>query len=316
MSSNVCEVIKPSIIGDHKSYWAMHFCSVLEVLYEHKQLEFNIPKQIPLSTPKTLASFVGMTERGFFARIREKVRNWGLQYFLCHYLASNEGVGLFNVLIENISNNYNFDLLKNYHSYGVFVFGIDSYSGAEFLKTTDAGIFGYTQYNIQNVWEDIKYVDLCILIRRYAGDTLDSALLGEVEGNKGNKLLGSANYWNKKSSMSLFGIGVQPNGTKITVHNVRLENSIKTVAILGSEHSVIEDFHDAIAIMETFLSHNRNHKIKPFPGQSEVLDIIRSHWNQPVDQLIEVLRSFIVRVDRASLGINPITIPSVPIITT
>jgi len=316
LSSNVCQVIKPAIIGDHKSYWAMHFCSVLEVLYEHKQLEFNLQKQIPLSTPKTLASFVGISEKGFFARMRENVQNWGLQYFLCHYLASNEGVDLFKVLIDHISNNYNFDLLKNYHSYGVFVCGIDSYCGAEFLKTTNASIFGYTQDNIQSAFEDIKYVDLCILIKRQAGDTLDSALFGEVEGNKGNKLLGSPNYWKKKSSRCLFGIGVQPNGAQITVHNVRLENSVKTVAILGSEHSVIEDFRAAIGIMEIFLCYNRNHNIKAFPGQREVLDIIKSHWNQPVDQLIEVLRSFIVRVDVANLGINTITMPYVPKIIT
>lgn len=315
MSSNVGQVIEPSIIGDAKSYWAMHFCSVLEALYEHKQLEFNIQKQIPFSEPKTLANFVGTSEQGFFARMRESVQNWGLQYFLCHYLASNEGAGLFKVLIDNISNNYDFDLLRNYHSYGVFVCGIDSYSGAEFLKTTNAAIFGYTQYNIQNVWEDIKYVDLCILIKRYAGDTLDSALLGEVEGNKGSKLLGSSG-WGKKSSMCLFGIGVQPNGSQISVHNVRLENSVKTVAILGSEHSVIDDFHVAIGMLELFLSYNRNHKVMAVPGQSEVLDIIRGHWCQPVDQLIEVLRSFIVRADGASLGINPITIQSVPKIIT
>ncbi|HFQ8225524.1 TPA: hypothetical protein ACHTCC_001542 [Citrobacter freundii] len=315
MISNVGQIIEPSIIGDSKSYWAMHFCSVLEALYEHKQLEFNIQKQIPFSTPKTLANFVGTSEQGFFARMRESVQNWGLQYFLCHYLASNEGTGLFKLLIDNISNNYNFDLLRNYHSYGVFVCGIDSYSGAEFLKKTNAGIFGYTKYNIQNVWEDIKYVDLCILIKRFAGDTQDSALLGEVEGNKGNKLLGSAG-WQNKSSMCLFGIGVQPNGAQISVHNVQLEQSVKTVAILGSEHSVIDDFHIAIGTLELFLSYNRNHKIMVVPGQGDVLDIIRSYWFQPVDQLIEVLRTFIVRVDGASLGINPITIQSVPKIIT
>ncbi|MFP1760904.1 hypothetical protein [Lonsdalea quercina] len=116
--------------------------------------------------------------------------------------------------------------------------------------------------------------------------------------------------------MCLFGIGVQPNGAQISVHNVRLEESVKTVAILGSEHSVIDDFHIAIAMMEIFLYYNRNHKIMAVAGQSEVLDIIKSHWFQPVDQLIEVLRTFIVRVDGASLGINPITIQSVPKIIT
>lgn len=315
MNYNIGQVISPSIISDSKSYWAMHFCSVLEALYEHKQLEFNIQNMIPFSEPKTLANFVGASEQVFFARMRESVKNWGLQYFLCHYLASNEGAGLFKVIIDNVSNNYNFDLFRNYHSYGVFVCGIDSYSGAEFLRTTNAGIFGYTDKNIQNVWEDIKYVDLCILIKRFEGDTLDSALLGEVEGNKGNKLL-TGTGWEKKSSMCLFGIGVKQNGAEISIHNVKLENSIKTIAILGSEHSVIDDFHVAVGTMELFLSYNRDHKVMVIPGQREVLDIIREYWFQPVDQLISVLRLFIVRANGASLGINPITIQSIPKIIT
>lgn len=315
MSSGLVQVIEPTLINDPKSYWAMHFCSILETLYEHKYLEFNIQKSIYYSHPKTMASFVGTSEQGFFARMRESVQNWGLQYFLCHYLASTDGYKLFNELIDHISDNYDFDLLKNFHSYGVFVCGIDSYSGAEFLQNTNAEIFGYTEKSIVNVWEDIKYVDLCILVRRYEGDTLDSALLGEVEGNKGQKLFRNSG-WGKKSSMCLFGVGVKQGETEISIQNVKLENSIKTVAILGSEHSVIDDFHVAIGLMEVFLSMNYQHKVVKIPGQYEIIEIIRNNWFNPVEELIETLRGFINRVDGASLGINPLTIQSVPKIIT
>lgn len=315
MGSNLIQIIEPALINDPKSYWAMHFCSIIEALYEHKQLEFNMQKSISFNQPKTLANFVGSTEQGFFARMRESLQNWGLQYFLCHYLASNEGVNLFKGIINHISNNYDFDLLRNFHSYGVFVCGFDSYSGAAFLQNTDAAIFGYTDRNIANVWEDIKYVDLCILIRRYEGDTKNTALLGEVEGNKGSKLFGSS-FWDKKSSMCLFGIGIKKGASIITIQNVQLENSVKTVAILGSEHSVIDDYHAAIGVMEIFLSINRNHKITTLLGQSEIIEIIRSHWFKPVEELIQVLRSFIRRVEGAAIGVNPITIQSVPKIIT
>ncbi|MGD1393222.1 hypothetical protein [Vibrio harveyi] len=314
MTSSVVKIVEPSVISDTKSYWAMHFCSVIETLYEHQYLEFNIQKSIPYSQPKTLANFVGATETGFFARMRESLQNWGLQYFLCHYLASNDGFNVFRKLIEEISNNYNFDLLRNYHSYGVFVCGIDSYSGANFLRNTKAGILGYTDKTIHNVWEDIKFVDLCILIRRFAGDTLDTALLGEVEGNKGNRLLGSG--WGKKSTMCLFGIGVKQGEKNISIQNIKLEGSVKTIAILGSEHSVIDDFHAAIGLMEVFLSLNPQHKVVNIPGQSEIIEIIRSNWFHPVETLIETLRSFINRVDSAGIGINPISIQSVPKIIT
>lgn len=311
MSSDLIKIVQPSIIGDLKSYWAMHFCSVLETLYEHKQLEFNFQKTIPHYVPRTLASFAGISELGFFARIRENIRNWGLQYFLCHYLMSNEGVTLFNHLISNISNNYNFDFLRNYQSYGVFVCGIDSYSGELFLRSTNAGIAGYAEQTIQNVWEDIKYVDLCILIRRTVGDTLDSALLGEVEGNKGYKLLGSS-LWGKKSSVCLFGIGVQPEGSELSIQNIRFESGIKTVITLGSEHAVIDDFQSAVGMMEVFLSLNHQQKIFMIPGQSDVIEMIRQHWTQPIDVLINELRNLIQSVESAALGTNPLTIPSLP----
>ncbi|WP_421341634.1 hypothetical protein [Aeromonas veronii] len=315
MSSSVVKIIEPALIGDLKSYWAMHFCAVLEVLYEHKNLEFNFQKTIPYKLPKTLASFVGISERGFFARIRENVRNWGLQYFLCHYLMSAEGYNVFKVLADNISNNYNFDLLRNIRSYGVFVCGIDSYSGSIFLQNTNAGILGYNEKTISNVWEDIKYVDLCILIERNEGDLLDTAILGEVEGNKALKLFGSS-YWGKKSSVCLFGIGVQQGSKYIEIHNFRTESGIKSIVSLGSNFAVIDDFQSAIGLMEIFLSLNHQHKVFTIPGQSDVVEIIRQHWNQPIENLIAVLRGMINRVDSASLGTNPLTIPSVPKIIT
>jgi hypothetical protein len=310
MSSNFVKLIEPAVIGDLKSYWAMHFCAVLETLYEHKQLEYNFQKTIPSSLPMTLASLVGISERGFFARIRENLRNWGLQYFLCHYLMSREGYNVFVEIIDNISNNYNFNILDNFYSYGVFVCGIDSFSGEHFLRNTNAGLLGYTDKTIQNAWEDIKYVDLCILIIRNEGDLLNIALLGEVEGNKAPKLFGS-NFWGKKSSVCLFGIGVQQGEKNIYVQNIKTESGIKSIVTLGSNFSVIDDFQSAIGMMEIFLSMHHQHKVFTIPGQSDIVETIRQHWCQPIDLLIEQLRALIYRVDSAA-GTNALTIPSVP----
>jgi len=315
MSNFIAELIQPNVIGDLKSYWAMHFCSILETLYEHKQLEFCIQSLIPTHQQRSLSNFVGEAERGFFSRIRDNINNWGLQYFLCHYLASPDGHNVFHRIISEISNNYNFDLLKNFHSYGIFICGIDSYSGEQFLKTTTAAILGYTEYTIQNVWEDIKYVDLCILIKRLPGDTLDTAILGEVEGNKGRKLF-APDFWEKKSSMCLFGIGVAQGGAEISIHNIELENSIKTVVTLGSNFSVVDDFKIALGMMEVFLSLNHKQKIQLIDGQKEIVEIIKYYWNKPIDELITALRTMINRVETANIGINPLSMTSIPKITT
>lgn len=315
MPSSLVRLIEPAIIGNLKSYWSMHFCSVLETLYEHKQLEYNIQKTIPEDQPKTLSNFVGATEAGFFARIRESVNNWGLQYFLCHYLMSHEGSGIFNAIVEQISNNYNYNLFQDIESYGVFVCGIDSYSGEHFLKYTDAGILGYTNKTIQNVWNDIKYVDLCILIKRQSDSILDTALLGEVEGNKAPRLLGSS-FWGKKSSLCLFGIGVQRGVTDVAIYNVKHGDGIKAVITLGSNFSVIDDFHATIGIMEIFLSMNHQHKVYTIPGQNDVVEMIRDYWSKPITDLIQELRAMIRNVDIASIGTNALTISTIPKIVT
>lgn len=312
MSSNLIKLIEPAFVEDFKSYWAMHFCSILETLYEHKQLEYNIYKSIPCNSPITLSNFVGITERGFFSRMRESIRNWGLQYFLCHYLMSKEGSKVFYELLNQISDNYDYELSKHMESYGVFVCGIDSYSGEHFLKNTKANIFGYTTKTITNVWEDIKYVDLCILINyTFNGNFATTALLGEVEGNKGSILLGEK-IWSGKSSLCLFGIGVKYGNRDTQIYNVKHGSSTKSVITIGSQFPVIDDFHSAIGVMEVFLSMNHQHKITRVVGQNEIIDIIRYHWNLPIQDLIGELRLLINKVDLASMGTNALSIHTVP----
>lgn len=303
--------MQPGIIGDLKSYWAMHFCAVLETLYEHKGLEYSFQRSIPVDQPKTLASLNAYTEQGFLARMRKNVHNWGLQYFLCHYLMSREGSPVLYAILDEISNNYDFDLRRNMSSYGVFVCGVDSYSGEQFLRTTSAAIFGYDERTILNAYKDIKWVDLCILIARFKGDILDTAILGEVEGNKFDPLLRNS-FWRRKASFCSFGIGVQLASSNIGIQNIKTESGIKTVVSLGSEFDVIEDFKISIGIMEAFFSISPAHRLQFVPGQREVVDIVREHWGKSIEDLIMLLRGMVQRLDVASMGTNTLSLNTVP----
>lgn len=289
----------------------MHFCAVLETLYEHKGLEYSFQRSIPADQPKTLASLNAYTEQSFLARMRNSVHNWGLQYFLCHYLMSREGSPVLYAILDEISNNYDFDLRKNMSSYGVFVCGVDSYSGEQFLRTTSAAIFGYNERTIANVYEDIKWVDLCILISRCKGDTLDTAILGEVEGNKFGQLL-QQRFWRKKASFCSFGIGVQIGSSDIETQNIETEVGIKTIVSLGSEFNVVEDFKVSVGIMEAFFAISPMHRMQFVPGQRDVVDIIRAHWGRPIEDLIMVLRESVQKLDVASMGTNSLSLNTVP----
>lgn len=32
-------VVKPGLIGDNNAYWAMHFCSIIETLYDNNRMK-------------------------------------------------------------------------------------------------------------------------------------------------------------------------------------------------------------------------------------------------------------------------------------
>jgi len=228
---------------------------------------------------------------------------------------SPEGRPVFDALMGEISNNYDFDLKRNFNSYGVFVCGIDSYSGAHFINTTDAAIFGYDQQTLANVYEDIKYVDLCFLIKRNAGDTMNTVIFGEVEGNNAIKL-NRENFWNKKSSFCSFGIGVRKSGKDLELANYQTETGIKTILTLGSNFDVVEDYRIAIGILETFFSLSPQHRLQFVTGQKQIVEVIRYYWDKPIDQLIEALRSKVSRVEAASIGTNALSVTSIPIIKT
>jgi hypothetical protein len=236
-------------------------------------------------------------------------------FTLCHYLMTSEGESVFNALMDEISNNYNFDLKRNFHSYGVFVCGIDSYSGANFLNTTNAEIFGYNERTIANVFEDIKYVDLCFLINRFEGGTLNTAILGEVEGNNAIKL-NRESFWNKKSSFCSFGIGIANINNDMELINIRTETGVKTILTLGTNFDVVNDFRISIGILETFFAISPQHIQQFVPGQKQIVDIIRYYWDKPIVELIETLRAKVLRVEAASIGTNALSVTSVPIIKT
>jgi len=160
------QIVQPSLVGDLKSYWAMHFGSILETLREQKQLKYSFQRSIPSEITPSISSLVSNTSPSFFGQLKSSISNFGLQYFLCHYLMSREGGSAVSAILNGISNAYGNDLASNVKSFGVFVCGIDSYSGHSFLQNTDAVIFGYNEHTIQNVWQDIRYVDLCILIEK------------------------------------------------------------------------------------------------------------------------------------------------------
>lgn len=304
-------IVQPGIIADQKSYWAMHFCSILETLHQQKQLKYSFRRSIPDEAPQSLANLVANTPPSFFGQLKGSITNFGLQYFLAHYLMSYEGRNAVVSVLNGIANAYDVDLAGSLSSFGVSVCGVDSYSGHQFLQSTDAVIFGYNEHTIQNVWRDINYVDLCILLERKIFP-YKVAVLGEVEGNNGAKLLRDS-FWDQKSSFCSFGIGVVTNDSgHMTIQTFQTLSGLKTILTLSSSFSVVEDFKTAIDTLDVLFSMRPHIKIPLHDGMEDVVNLIRHHWNYSVEGLIKDLKSMIVSLDSTEVGVELIAMPSVP----
>jgi hypothetical protein len=303
------EIIEPGLITDHRSYWAMHFCAIFETLLEHKGLEFTFFKSIPDDAIMSAANLLSYAGPGFFRQIKRFVSNWGLQYFMSHYLRSFEGRHVVLKLLEMVSDIHGVDLLKDLESYGIHVCGADSYSGTAFLTNLEqigALVLGYSYKTIGNINRDINYVDLCILIHKKAGAGPITAVLGEVEGNHGERI--TREFFNRKSSVCSFGLGVKRDYDRLTIHNVWTESGVKTVLMMGSNFNVIADFHTAIDIVEVLFDKGSLVNLGPFPGFKDAIDLIKFYWHKPVYELMVELRRAVKVHSEAQVDTNPLTI--------
>jgi hypothetical protein len=289
----------------------MHFCGVLEAMRQQNQLQFSFDKSIPKDLPHTLANLVANTPTVFFALLKTYLTNFGLQYFLSHYLMSYEGREPVVALLNAVANAYDIDLVGSMLSYEVYVCGNDSRNGHQFLASLNAQIFGYDDKTIQQAFEDVKHVDLCIVINR--ADPLPRlAILGEVEGKHGAQMLKSP-YWSGTASFCAFGVGVVLNDRKqMELQTFHTPTGPKSVLTLSSSHYVVADFAQAIGVLEIlfFMSHQQT--IPLFPGMDVVVNLIRDHWNKPVDDLIALLRSLIIKYDSNSVQDDLIALPDIP----
>lgn len=311
--NRLVSIIEPGVIGDETSYWAMHFCAVLEAIRQQNQLQYSFNRSIPFGLEHSLAQLVANTPTGFFAHLKSYVANFGLQYFLSHYLMSYDGRVPVVALLNAIANAYDFDLTGSMHSYEIYVCGSDSRSGRDFLQGLDAQFFGYSDQTIQQAWEDVKHADLCIVIQQ-TGNLPKLAILGEVEGNYGARMLKSK-YWGGTASFCSFGVGVVSNNLKqMSLQTFHTPTGLKSVLTLSSTHFVVSDFAQAISVFEILFAMSHQQKIPLFPGMDTVVNLIRDHWNKPVDDLITTLRSLIIKHDPISVPGETITIPSIPIV--
>lgn len=322
MIKNLVEIIKPAVHTDMNSYWAMHFCSIFETLYEQKNLQHSFMRPYMENVEPTLGNLAAKAGYAFFYQIKNSLQNFGLQSLLCHYLTSIEGKPVFDKIMYNASIMHDYDFAAEALEYGVFISGKDFVSGQRFIAENDPVLVGYDGLLHSEAAHKVAYADLCILIKN-ANNNL--ALLGEVEGNHGESLETKAFWANKNGVYYSFGIGVKspPKAIVISGETFNQEPMIsgkwvatqfgsKYVVLIESNHDVIADFHKAIGTIQMFMTLGAEQNLPYDPNTLPVIKLIKSSWNNHVLDLIQELRSLLQMNSAAVLGVNPMPAKVVP----
>lgn len=326
MNENVVEIIKPGLHVDLNAYWAMHFCSIIEALYEQKTMAHGFNRTYMENIEPTLGNLARKAGFAFFNEIKSSLQNFGLQALLCHYLTSNEGRPIFNDIVSKLSDLHNFDFVSKTQEYGVHVSCKDFNSGLRFAQAYNPLLLGYGKLRYQSVASKVAYADLCILLKQ---DGENYGILGEVEGNSGGELLLDSFWSRKKGEYYSFGIGVkkrvfkrpsaltgkiEPEPAKITARWVLTDYGWKYVVMIEGDHSIVQDFHDAIGTIQMFMTLGPQQRANYNSSLHPVLNLIKQNWDSNVLDLISNLRSLLVSNKLAALGVNPLpgkTIPSI-----
>lgn len=323
MEKNTLEIIKPAIFVDMNAYWAMHFCSILETLYDQKTIEHGFQKSYMDDVFPSLRNLASRAGFAFFSSIKMSVQNFGLQSLLCHYLTSAEGWPVFNNIMVNISNNHNYDFMGLSTQYGVFISGKDFQSGSKFISENNPELLGYKSITHAEAAEKVAYADLCFLLK---GEERNFAVLGEVEGNHGQQLA-SDGYWVKKNGLYYsFGIGVrkrsqdlsqvligqQKKPPVITGGWVTTNVGNKYVVTIDSDHSVVQDFYNSVGTIQLFMTMGADQRANYDPMLYPVLNVIKQNWDSHILDLLQYLRGMLKSNEAATLGVNPLPGKVVP----
>ncbi|WP_341659610.1 hypothetical protein [Vibrio sp.] len=324
MNENLVEIIKPGLHLNLNAYWAMHYCSILETLYEQKTMPHGFNRPYMENVEPTLGNLAAKAGFAFFNEIKNSLQNFGLQALLCHYLTSDEGKPIFNDIVSKLSELHNFDFVSKTQEYGVHISCKDFNSGLRFAQAYNPYLLGYGKLQHQDVASKVAYADLCILLKQ---DDENYGILGEVEGNHGGELLLDS-FWNrKKGEYYSFGFGVkqrifkrpsvisgkiEPEPPQITGRWVMTDYGWKYVVMIESDHSIVQDFHGAIGTIQMFMTLGPQQRANYDSSLLPVLNLIKQNWDNNVLDLISNLRSLLVSNKLATLGVNPLPAKIIP----
>lgn len=321
-------------LTDWRSYWSNIYLSVIETLVFQKNTRHSFFHLHDKKLPLTLANFKGMVNNSELnVMLTNTVRNHRFEYFIRNVFRSNDGHGLFNFLIMNISDIYNFSY-PSCASY--YICGQDSHSvnvpvdKFKYKVPTPEGWIT-DKSKIKNL---LRHCDAAIELRKeFSRDVLSEErilLIGEVEGINGDDLL-KKKYWiEKKKALSNdrfyhFGIGV--SGLKLEsdfVEKIQKNNIDRyevdltiykvIVFIFQNFSNYAKDIEYATADIKNIFNESVAQAVPAiyaesecYKAQKEIVARITEGWHDYVFKILEDLRAIILgemTEKKFTLGVN------------
>ncbi|MEG9489318.1 hypothetical protein [Mannheimia indoligenes] len=283
------------IYDNSLSYWSMHFISVLECLVYHNNLQFR-PIIIPeTQTVSSLATMKSNYPNSFFDVMANYISNWGIQYFMVHYLNHEIGLELVDKIKEKLDDLFNIPNYKDYSDFEFYISGHDSELSKNIEGRFDEVYPKNFDFNLLEKRNLIKNSDICLVLKNYQNDQ-NIAIFGEIEGNHGDKLF-TDSFWNGKSDFCVIGIGAVDGYQKGKFYLERyLHKRIfpKLNIIFEKNSYVVRDFLHTINEFRYIFNYGLEHK--NYSDNSNysyiVNEIIIENWNMSIlyilDQLYQI----------------------------
>lgn len=305
---------------DWRSYWSNIYLSVIETLVFQKNIKHSFSHLFDKKAPLTLANFKGMVNNSELnVMLTNIVRNHRFEYFIRNIFRSNDGHGLFNLLIMDISSTYNLPYLGRGTYY---ICGQDSHSvnvpidKFKYKVPTRRGWIT-DKSKIKNL---LRYCDAAIELKKeFPTNNLSEErilLIGEIEGVNGDDLV-KKKYWiEKKKALSddryyHFGIGV--SGLKLNSdlvekiqrnsvdrYEVDLTDYKVIVFIFQNLSNYIKDIEHATADIKNIFNDSVAQTVPAiysesecYKAQKEIIDKITDGWHDSVFKMLESLRNVI-----------------------
>lgn len=293
MNSRLINNYSMPVLDNSLSYWSMHFIAVLECLANHKTLGYPAHKlhEYPIFS---LANMKGHYPNYFFDEMSKFIQNWGMQYFIVHFLNHKMGLDIVDKIKENLDDLFNIPNYKDYDKFEFYVSGIDSDLGKNIHEKYDEIYPKNLNLTIEQKLLLERNSDFCLVLKN-TQENKNIGIFGELEGNYGGRLFQDG-FWGKKSKFCVIGIGAVNGKNKGVFYIERyfyLGKYPKLNILFERSNYIVYDFHRVVNEFRAIFIYGSQYKsFQSDQSFKFLVDLIIENWNRPVGDILNKLYSY------------------------